>query len=410
MIKINKIRISNYRSCIDTSIDLSENLSSLIGINGSGKTNILNSIALLSRSAKGGSGLFPYAFSRNKKNKDLYLNSKVEYTLAVDDKEYILLYDIWYDTDDKNNDSIKYYEMSFKLNKIGEKFKDISFEAIDNILSKKALSALFINNSNKNPFNIKRNLSDVFENCLLFLTNTSYYSATQFSSPALCPNSIEVEDDFLLSKNLYNNNYHEKFIFDLYNLNMSNHELYEIYVNTINHNGLDLISDINFTEFVLPDTSFEIKAGGKIKQIDKKRKIVVSQIKIGNTTLTPNQLSEGTFKTLALVFYILNDNHDLLLIEEPEVCVHHGLLNCILDLLIFKSKDKQIIISTHSDYVLDKLIPENVILVKKQNNEGTKAFTLNQYLKTNNYQALKNYLSDQGNLGEFWKSGGLDNE
>ena len=41
------VAISNYRSCIDTVIDLQPDLSVLIGPNGSGKTNILSACLLL---------------------------------------------------------------------------------------------------------------------------------------------------------------------------------------------------------------------------------------------------------------------------------------------------------------------------------------------------------------------------
>lgn len=121
-------------------------------------------------------------------------------------------------------------------------------------------------------------------------------------------------------------------------------------------------------------------------------------------------MSEGTFKTLALVFYILSDKSELLLIEEPEVCIHHGLLSSIIELIKIQSKKKQIIISTHSDFVLDKLTPENVILVKKNPDKGTVATPLTKHLSKNDYSALKDYLANSGNLGEYWKEGGFENE
>jgi DNA repair ATPase RecN len=44
---IDALRITNYRSCIDTTIDLQPDLSVLIGPNGTGKTTILNAFMLL---------------------------------------------------------------------------------------------------------------------------------------------------------------------------------------------------------------------------------------------------------------------------------------------------------------------------------------------------------------------------
>lgn len=49
MIKIKKIDIFNYRSCIKTRVEILTDLTTLIGVNGVGKSNILNSIQLLKR-------------------------------------------------------------------------------------------------------------------------------------------------------------------------------------------------------------------------------------------------------------------------------------------------------------------------------------------------------------------------
>lgn len=44
---IEQLEISDYRSCLNTTLNLQPDLSVLIGPNGSGKTNILNSLVLL---------------------------------------------------------------------------------------------------------------------------------------------------------------------------------------------------------------------------------------------------------------------------------------------------------------------------------------------------------------------------
>ena len=160
----------------------------------------------------------------------------------------------------------------------------------------------------------------------------------------------------------------------------------------------------------MPSSSYEIKTGGKIKETKRNRILIVPCFVVSGNNLSPNQLSEGTLKTLALLFYALTDDSKLLLIEEPEVCIHHGLLNSIIAIIKSQSKKKQIIISTHSDYVLDLLKPENIILVKKTDKAGTTAKLLTKSLSINAYKALHLYLEESGNLGEYWKEGGFDNE
>ena len=58
--------------------------------------------------------------------------------------------------------------------------------------------------------------------------------------------------------------------------------------------------------------------------------LVVPQFVIGTNALSPNDFSEGTFKTITLLFYLMTEKSSALLIEEPEVCVHHGLLSSIV--------------------------------------------------------------------------------
>ncbi|WP_374991952.1 AAA family ATPase [Burkholderia multivorans] len=122
--------------------------------------------------------------------------------------------------------------------------------------------------------------------------------------------------------------------------------------------------------------------------------------------MTFNQLSEGTFKTLALAFYIITDSSRLLMVEEPEVCVHHGLLTRVVDTLKSYSKIKQTFISTHSDLLVDDLEPENIFVVDMIRN-GTRVKQLEDWLPKNAKIALHTYLAESGSLGEYWRSGGL---
>ena len=241
------------------------------------------------------------------------------------------------------------------------------------------------------------------------LSNLSYYSATQFSDPSKCPISIEL-DDFRMSFRGRMNRIHQQFIYDLYRAHKSSNSNFQLFINTVGRNGLGLIDNIEFRDHTIPSSSYKVKTGGKIQQIENTKSIIIPSVKVDGLTLSPNQLSEGTFKTLALVFYILNDKNELLLIEEPEVCIHHGLLSSILQLIIQQSRHKQIIISTHSDYVLDMLKPENILLVHKEYDIGTNVSSISKSMSANDYRVLKDYLESEGNLGEYWKEGGFDYE
>jgi hypothetical protein len=242
-----------------------------------------------------------------------------------------------------------------------------------------------------------------------FLKGINYYSATQFSDPSHCPVSIEVEEDKLRRK-WHAGLGHEKFIFDMYGSKRENGKEYKQFISVVGKDGIGLIDDLEFDILKIPTNTYRIRSGGKIKQISRERILIVPIFSIHGKKLSPNQLSEGTLKTLALLYYILTDNSNLLLIEEPEVCIHHGLLNSIIELIITQTKSKQIVISTHSDFVLDHLTPEKILLVKYQTTKGTTIKKLGKTMTKKNYEALKDYLKNSGSLGEYWKEGGFEND
>lgn len=104
---------------------------------------------------------------------------------------------------------------------------------------------------------------------------------------------------------------------------------------------------------------------------------------------------------------MITEDSTALLIEEPEVCVHQGLLSSILELIKSSSRHKQMIISTHSDYVLDHVSPDNVFRVTSDKTKGTVARHIRKTMTSKEYSALREYLDQEGNLGEYWREGGL---
>lgn len=89
-------------------------------------------------------------------------------------------------------------------------------------------------------------------------------------------------------------------------------------------------------------------------------------------------------------------NGDTIVIDEPEVSLHPELLRRLFSLLVEYSKDRQIIIATHSPYFVDwKLFSENskVMRVSKEN------YCSHIYeLSDDGKGALRKFLNDQGNI------------
>ena len=395
--KILQVKINNYRSCIETGFDLPLNLMTLIGANGVGKSNILYGLQLFTK------------MDRNRRfftedSKDELLSTKINLVTEFEEKIIFIRSTFYYETDESNIDEVIHTDIKYRIQ--GENPR--KWNNVDNVIYE--LTELL--NSSRIREIPKQFQSEKIQfsiRLISSLSNLSYYRATQFSDPSKCPISIEL-DDFRISFRNRINKIHQQFIFDLYKAYKSQNPSFSLFLNTVGVNGLGLIENIEFREHTIPSSSYKVRTGGKIQQIENTKSIIIPSVKIDGLTLSPNQLSEGTFKTLALAFYILSDKNELLLIEEPEVCIHHGLLSSILQLIIQQSKYKQIIISTHSDYVLDMLLPENILLVHKEYEIGTKVNAISKVLSSNDYKVLKDYLESEGNLGEYWKEGGFDYE
>jgi predicted ATPase len=214
-----------------------------------------------------------------------------------------------------------------------------------------------------------------------FFKSISYYSASAFS------NSPAVTDTVMLKTAISSLEPRDKFLYNLVDTRFNNKDLFERYVSLVGSKGIGLVDDIEVTP--VTDNSF------------------IPLARVNGEALLFKQLSEGTFRTMALVYYLISNDGGLVLIEEPENSVHLRLLHDIVEIMQNESEHKQIIFSTHSDYVLGMLKSENVVFVDN-GPQGTVARPLPDELSKGNYKGLKAYLENEGTLGDYWKEGGFD--
>lgn len=107
------------------------------------------------------------------------------------------------------------------------------------------------------------------------------------------------------------------------------------------------------------------------------------------------QVSDGTLRLLAYITAIASIEPKLICFEEPENFIHPRLFELLVEIL--KKSDKQIILSTHSPYLVNWVEPEDVIIVEKKENE-----TVMRRIKE--VDKLKKHLEEIG-LGELLYSG-----
>lgn len=116
--------------------------------------------------------------------------------------------------------------------------------------------------------------------------------------------------------------------------------------------------------------------------------------------LTPaTRLSDGTLRYLALLTILLHPEPPrLVCIEEPELGLHPDLVDDLARLLVAASDRTQIVVTTHSDHLVNALSAEpSSILVAERGTEGTTLRRLDP-------EKLKSWL-DTYRLGELWMSG-----
>jgi predicted ATPase len=119
----------------------------------------------------------------------------------------------------------------------------------------------------------------------------------------------------------------------------------------------------------------------------------------GKHIIPAARLSDGTLRFLCLLAILCHPGPPpLVCIEEPELGLHPDILPAIADLLKDASQRCQLIVTTHSDVLVDALTdqPESVLICEKNEN-GTSMRRLN-------VEKLKPWL-EKYSLGELWSSG-----
>lgn len=114
-----------------------------------------------------------------------------------------------------------------------------------------------------------------------------------------------------------------------------------------------------------------------------------------------SRLSDGTLRYLCLLAVLLHpEPPSLVAIEEPELGLHPDLLPTLSDLLVQASERSQLIVTTHSDVLVDALTdkPESVVVCEKYAGQ-----TAMQRLDKDE---LTEWLEEYS-LGDLWTSGQL---
>ena len=121
----------------------------------------------------------------------------------------------------------------------------------------------------------------------------------------------------------------------------------------------------------------------------------------GDITVPAIRLSDGTLRYLCLLAILCHPSPPpLICLEEPELGLHPDVLPGLADLLREASERCQLIVTTHSDTLMDALTdtPESVVVCEKEKGQTR--------LKRLDKEELGSWL-ERYSLGDYWMRGGL---
>ena len=121
----------------------------------------------------------------------------------------------------------------------------------------------------------------------------------------------------------------------------------------------------------------------------------------GNITIPATRLSDGTLRYLCLLAILCHPTPpSVVCLEEPELGLHPDILPGLADLLREASERCQLIVTTHSDTLIDALTdtPESIVVCEKENGQTE--------MKRLDKDKLSHWLAKY-RLGELWTSGEL---
>ena len=119
----------------------------------------------------------------------------------------------------------------------------------------------------------------------------------------------------------------------------------------------------------------------------------------GDFSIPATRLSDGTLRYLCLLAILCDpEPPPLICIEEPELGLHPDILPKLADLLVAASERTQIIVTTHSDILVDAMTdhPEDIVVCEKHDGRSE----MHRLKK----EGLVTWL-DKYRLGQLWTTG-----
>lgn len=327
--KISKIQIKNFKSFQDVTVDLDPNFNVFTGVNNSGKTNLLEAIALwhecfnklIRQAGKGYKELYKkgdYILGHTTEKYFPYETIKTVRTSNIDDIFY-------------QRDTTAPIELSINLNKV-----DINLEIGFSIKTSGLNYVIELLNYNQYNF---RGFNEFFEN---FPNPIS----ASFASPVA---TIRTEERFVTRPQIIES------IQKRESVEVVRNRLYNLYYDTTRNENL-------YNKFIL-DLSYILFDGDKKIEFFPKsdiqkdiKSVIYYKIESRDIEKDISLLGSGTLQIIVILLnlYAPEKTRDLnlILFDEPDSHIHRDIQKRLIDTVLRFSTNTQIFLTTHNETLI----------------------------------------------------------
>jgi predicted ATP-dependent endonuclease of OLD family len=379
---ISKVHLKGYKSIRDLEIDFKPGLNIIIGPNGSGKTNFLEFLKIIcSDFVNQPFELIPFQAKIDFINRDQdYISSHLttkfkiansKYRFIIEDESYlnkkkfeknILLFSETGNYQEEQSELFVPLDDEFKKYKILK--PDLTLINYGNSYDERLRTPLQVTfRRHENVWHITGKDYNVLFGLVHYIYRASYHTVEEYISVF-----FNLEEDFktLLQK-------------------------------------FSPIKDIKFNE-----SKFFLT---QINEHEYKLDNITLSFYVNDRWDYWQNLSDGTKRMFYIIATFYKDYYSssIFLLEEPELGIHPDQLYKLMDFLKEQSKEKQIIITTHSPEVLNILEKDEIdriIVTRHEGEKGTKMYHLSEKEQSH----VRNYMKHEASISDYWLQSGFEKE
>ena len=385
MIYIKSLHIENYKCYENVDIDFNNSTNIIVGNNEAGKSTIIEAINLCL------TGLINGRYIKNELN-EYFFNKKVaeQYSQDTNAVPPHILIEIYLDSTDSNETNKDYANLKGSRNSMGNDYYGIKLKISFDENYQEEYATFRQKNNNKN-------------------IPIEYYRIEwkNFADQEITSRSIPIKPNIIDSSGTkYRNGS-------------------DYYISKIISNRLDKSEQISLMQ-AFRELKESFKCGDNLTAINEKI-AKDSSISGKNVTISVNTTEMNAWENILMTYFdeipftqighgeqsiiktnlalsnIREDICNVVLIEEPENHLAHTNLNSLLKSIEDSNKDRQIIITTHSSFVANKLGLSNLIFLNKRQPHYFKSVddsTQKYFRKLAGFETLRLILSNKAILVE----------